>query len=281
LKMEQPVLSNGDGLCFINKKGETVGFRADKVSGERITCKAIEDMFIGARIYRNMDITFEKSLEKRAERLLEVTLDIHIGKGRLKIEAVREDGTRLTKIIDISGYEEANNPERILGLINVNLSKKAGRHRFEVKTLNSEGDLPLLSSAWLNEIRRTLAEEFDNIAIASTPILNRNEILKGKASTALSTKEKDLNLLKPAIQSYKANVANLPAARFYGSSLSAYELHHQKGAELMRTRHCIRREFGACLKEHPEKLKAPLKLLNNGKSFELLFDCTSCEMIIK
>ena len=69
-------------------------------------------------------------------------------------------------------------------------------------------------------------------------------------------------------------------------------------AELMRTRYCIRHELGLCPKLRnrsgqadgraaaTDKAKsgtdaAPLYLLNNGQRFTVLFDCRSCEMVIK
>ena len=79
----------------------------------------------------------------------------------------------------------------------------------------------------------------------------------------------------------------------------AYELTHRTGVELMRTRYCIRYELGLCPKfrnsHAPAGSKtaaagtekrsgtdaAPLYLLNNGQRFTVIFDCRSCEMVIK
>ena len=56
----------------------------------------------------------------------------------------------------------------------------------------------------------------------------------------------------------------------------AYELTHRKGAELMRTRYCVRNELGLCPRQNAEDLY----LLNNGRRLTLHFDCHSCEMIV-
>ena len=80
----------------------------------------------------------------------------------------------------------------------------------------------------------------------------------------------------------------------------AYELSHLPGAELMRTKYCIRYELGICpvhqknasgffdvsgplkVSEALQGIKAgaPLFLLNNGKRLELHFDCKNCEMTV-
>ena len=68
----------------------------------------------------------------------------------------------------------------------------------------------------------------------------------------------------------------------------AYELSHLPGAELMRTKYCIRYELSICPVHHRNapgslqgiKAGAPLFLLNNGKRLELHFDCKNCEMTV-
>lgn len=45
---------------------------------------------------------------------------------------------------------------------------------------------------------------------------------------------------------------------------------------LMRSRYCILREYGMCLKQ--TKLNLPLTLKNNNRSIALRFDCARCEM---
>ena len=97
--------------------------------------------------------------------------------------------------------------------------------------------------------------------------------------------------------SYKANVANDLSEQVYkeaGAVVSeqAFELTHRPGAELMRTKYCIRYELGICpihqkslassLPKPLRDIKAstPLFLLNNGQKFALHFDCAACEMTL-
>jgi putative protease len=60
----------------------------------------------------------------------------------------------------------------------------------------------------------------------------------------------------------------------------AYELAHPPGAELMRTRYCIRYELGLCPVHQGAKAGRPLFLLNNGRRLKLHSDCAQCEMTV-
>jgi putative protease len=87
---------------------------------------------------------------------------------------------------------------------------------------------------------------------------------------------------------YRGNIHNLKSKSFYqmhGVSFteSSLEQKEPEDAELMRCKHCIRYALGGCPKENPTK-RLPEKLFllgNNGQKLSLIFDCKSCEMIIK
>ena len=85
--------------------------------------------------------------------------------------------------------------------------------------------------------------------------------------------------------SYKYNVSNTSARTLYSargaaSVAPAYEIAHQRDAELMRTRYCIRYELGMCPVHQGAKESRPLFLLNNGRRLALHFDCAKCEMTV-
>ena len=97
--------------------------------------------------------------------------------------------------------------------------------------------------------------------------------------------DKGRELLTQKNVSYKGNVSNHLSENVYLASGAenvekAYELHHTEGAELMRSRYCIRHELGKCPKYHNCKDSGPLFLLNNGQRFALHFDCRNCEMTV-
>ena len=86
--------------------------------------------------------------------------------------------------------------------------------------------------------------------------------------------------------SYRFNISNKLAELLYTeagveSIEKAYELEHQKSAELMRTKYCVRHELGLCQKFMNQQKAAPLYILNNGQRYGLIFDCRNCEMIVK
>jgi putative protease len=61
----------------------------------------------------------------------------------------------------------------------------------------------------------------------------------------------------------------------------AYELTHRPGAELMRSRYCVRHQLGLCPKQKPGTAPEPLFLTNNGKRLRLRFHCPTCEMTVE
>ena len=130
-----------------------------------------------------------------------------------------------------------------------------------------------MSASALNGIRRSLAEKLDQTPAIARPLLNRR--LDGLQ-------------IAPFVErnvTYKQNVSNRLSAEMYASAgvgaiEDAYELSHRKGAELMRTKYCIRYELGLCPIRQNAKQSAPLFLLNNGKRLALHFDCRRCEMTV-
>jgi len=76
---QHPVINNGDGLCYINKKGELVGFRINKSdNGKLYPLEMQRDLQHGFSLYRNQDQAFDKILSRpSAERKIyvDITLD--------------------------------------------------------------------------------------------------------------------------------------------------------------------------------------------------------------
>jgi putative protease len=131
-----------------------------------------------------------------------------------------------------------------------------------------------MRAAQLNEVRRRLAEMMDTMPTNSRPLLNRSLDNASHLSFPSET------------ASYKQNISNSLSERTYQASgvrsiEKAYELEHAPGAELMRTKYCIRHELGMCPKHQGAKNNLPLFLLNNGRRLRLYFDCRNCEMIIR
>ena len=300
LKKAGVVLNNGDGFSFVSRGGDVCGFRGDVCSGNTIRCKANPELFIGAKLFRNIDIAFEKEIERQGctrEIAVSVALGAVISDGEwvLSAHAVSEDGRRAD--LDVgAGNQTAENQERMTGMIRTQMSKSVGHYRFIPSELDFPEDVPFMSASFLNGIRRTLAEMLEARPAVSKPILNRS--LDNITETGQENASWKCNGPVPYREvTYKQNVANRLSEEIYrlagASSIDqAYELAHQRGAELMRTKYCIRYELGICpihQKENRQNIPASLRnikadtalfLLNNGKRLALHFDCRNCEMTL-
>ena len=282
-------LNNGDGFSFVARNGDVCGFRGDVCSGNTIKCKANSELFIGARIFRNIDIAFEKEIEKnpcKREIKVDVVFDCRMASsGLIIVSAQSEDGRNITLDIEC-GDQMAENRERMSGMFASQISKSAGHYKFLLTELLSDGELPFMSASALNGIRRTLAEELDKLSCIKKDILHR-EIGRNVMNDGPTVKN----------VSYKQNVSNALSEQVYRETGAealdkAFELTHCSGAELMRTRYCIKYELGICpihqkalasnLPAHLRDIKPSTRLflLNNGRRLALHFDCANCEMTL-
>ena len=271
-------LNNGDGFSFVTRKGDVVGFRGDVCEGNTIKCKPVTEAFTGVVIYRNINAAFEKELEKQAcTRMLDAAVSVTVdrnGEGWIVIaSAESEDGRKVSCTYAVDG-EEAGNQARMTDMILGQLGKNTGLYSFQTPAITQSCPLPLMSASFLNSIRRELAQELDTRACNSKSLLLRDIVEREHAMTLPQKKT-----------SYKNNISNRLSEGIYLSCgaeniAPAYELAHTAGAELMRTKYCIRYELGMCPKHHGCKDSGPLFLLNNGQRFALHFDCRNCEMTL-
>ena len=272
------ILNNGDGFSFVARDGSVCGFRGDICEGNTIRCKSTSTLFIGARIFRNINIAFEKEIERQAcVRTIHVDTSLAFalnpeGLWAVTASATSEDGRNITCTF-IAGDQIANNRVRMLEMIRTQICKSAGIYRFDMDTACCQDEIPFMSASFLNNIRRTLAEKLDTLLCNKKDILHRDL----EKVTEKPFPQKDAT--------YKTNISNHLSEGLYRrvgaiNTEKAFELDHQEAAELMRTRYCIRYELGICPKHHGAKPGKELFLLNNGRRFALRFDCRSCEMTV-
>ena len=270
-------LSNGDGFSFVSKDGSVCGFRGDVCQGDTIRCKGMSSLHVGATLFRNISASFEKELERQV-CTREIGVDVHLsftednGLWKVLATAVSEDGRRISFNSD-AGSQTASNRERMAEMIRSQIGKSSGIYRFNLAGMPHEGDLPFMTASALNGIRRQLASMLDEVPCNKKDILLREIRSEGKV------------MLSQKNVSYKSNVSNSLSTKTYKASGAesveqAYELTHLSGAELMRTRYCIRHELGMCPVHHKAPKTGPLFLLNNGQRFALHFDCARCEMTV-
>lgn len=271
-------LNNGDGFSFVSRYGKVEGFRADVCTGNTVRCKILPSLSVGAEIYRNINAAFEKEIERQActrEINVFVRLKTYPENGTWKIHAyATSEDCRIAEIILDAGEQKADNQERMQAMLHSQIGKSSGHYRFAVSEIDAPEGLPFMSSSALNNIRRTLAEKFDSMPLIARPLLNRS--LDRPETPAFPSSE----------ATYKQNVSNRLSEELYhatgaSSVEKAYELTHSPGAELMRTKYCIRHELGMCPVHQKAANSGPLFLLNNGRRLALHFDCASCEMVVK
>lgn len=316
-----PVLHNGDGFASINAHGEVVGFRGDVCSGNIIQCKTVQGLKVGSLLFRNISAEFEKRLDASAcRRLINTKTSITITGSRetgfvLTAKAHTEDGREVAHSVD-AGNTIAENRDRMQSLIESQFGKANGDCQFSLDNLDIQtdgNDVPFVSTAFLNGVRRSLAEKLDAIPVLARPMMNFKERLlnsselnvndtkhkvddiaisqatcsscTSEVSSELSTDSSTGKRFPPEHLDYSYNIANHLSREAYlehgaKSADPAYEISHIADAELMRTKYCIRHELGLCPKQGKVQKSEPLFLRNNGQVFVLKFDCRRCEMTV-
>ena len=277
---------NGDGFCFVTDRQKVVGFRADVCEGMTVRCKPVPELSEGVMLYRNIDQAFERKLETELpRRQIGVELSISSsGDGpALAVSALSEDGRSWSGILG-EGAEPALNQEKMHAALVVQLSKSAEHYAFSVRSIESDS-LPFLPVSAVNAFRRRIARELDNIPCVKSGLhgngaSHAEDISEGAACPGIPS-----FFPKGQRISYRANVANSLSRNLFsslgaGDIEQAYELQRKPGAELMRTKYCIRYQYGHCPKYHKDSWPSGLFLENNGRLFPLEFDCKACEMSV-
>lgn len=237
-------IQNGDGLCFSNKEGVT-GFRADICRGPHILAKDIAGLKEKTTLYRNISTEFEKTLNRdNCTRVLSLNLSIkNLKLTSVIIQGESCDGRIVQKEWLLDSPIKANNPQRMLNMLNEQLSKQSGIYECTVRDIQADPDnIPLLSAARINAFRRELVDELDSQECIKIPLS------QGKIA--------DLKSPLP------------PESR------------NDNFSELMRSKYCVRYELGLCPKQGKQGSNKPLYLENNGRRFKLSFDCAHCEMTL-
>ena len=260
-------LSNGDGFTF-----EGGGFRADVCEGFTVRCKKVDGLAPGVKLYRNLSVAFERSVEAaRCSREIAVSVSVEITDDSFILHALTEDGRKGVIRADYPSRDFAINRDRALQSIRDQLGKRSGHYSFTVSSIKEEcKDIPVMPASFLNGLRRSFAEYLDEQPVHALPLR------KGAPEVSVSA---------PKELSYKANIANsidreIYAGRGASAMEDAYERTHRPGAELMRSKYCIRHQLGLCPRQGKAKKAEPLFLRNGEKRLRLDFSCAVCEMTV-
>ena len=304
--------SNGDGLCFVTSsppesgggrgglnmnKGELVGFRANRVQGNRIWPYRMPDgLRPGVRLYRNNDQEFERLMSRpSAERRIPIRLALRAVGDGFTLSANQGDRSRdsdyqnhgpVPMIHFRAEHQQAQKPphENIIRQLS-----KLGDTIYTCSSVDIPADFNyFIPNSVLSNMRRSLIDLLRKEESGK----RKEESGKWKENTSAAGSREKGNLVPPYPRipappnypyTYLYNISNHLSQQFYGSSeKTAYELKGGDGP-IMQCRHCIRYALGYCVKHGGQRptWHEPLSLvLGDGRRFRLEFDCKHCQMNI-
>ena len=264
--------ANGDGLCFLDEARQLIGFRVNKVVGNRIyPYRMPQGLKPGTRLYRNNDQEFDRLMSKpSAERRISIRLSLRAVEDGYELcgqRCIDPDVEGTASVVTICEHQIAQRPQRDNIIRQLT---KLGDTVFTSAEVEIADDFNyFIPNSVLSEMRRELVEKLMKMAVKKAPVVRK--------------KMTPSDFVHAYQHAYLYNISNRLSQQFYGvKELSAFELKGGSGP-IMQCRHCIRYTLGACVKHGGERPKwhEPLSLvLGDGRRFRLEFDCQHCQMNI-
>ena len=274
LRMEidtDKTLHNGDGLCFLNQDNELVGLRADVVNIGRdgvhtVSTNRPHGAFRGAKIYRNLDIEWQKQVEASTGNR-KIDIDLTLSETETGYEMIAACRDAIHRVSETSNYDEdamnrvstrfdidkitANNPEKATE----NIRKKAlqwGDTVFNPMNLELKFNEPrLIPASVIGEMKRDLVAKLTDALVEHH---QNNRTMRCTDTSNVSAVTNENGRLRCVPTDPDAIPTNL-----------------------MSCHHCIRYANGLCSKETGQKA-TPLFIRNGNNTFRLEFDCRNCLM---
>ncbi len=257
-------ISSQDGLCFVlnNELSGCLVNKAEVVkSGVKIYPNKKINLKTGEKVYRNIDIEFNKKLKNKISRKLDVCFAVYEDKIVLRDEFNNKVEYKIQET------ENANNIEKMKENYKKSLSKTNDTVFFVKEIAFKSEYYAFLPVSKINEIRTVLI----------------NELIEKILSKYRVKQQKPVGISKYPMDSgdYRLNCHNKKAKEFYElceckvleNSLESTKSYNNK--ILMQTKHCLRRAFLGC------KNQDELFLLDEKNvKYPLKFDCKNCEMQI-
>ena len=292
-------LHNGDGLCFLDRENNLLGFNVNAVAENKTrsltqTITSNTDISMatrfkieGSKIFRNSDLVWQKEVEKsNGNRKQKISLrftDTEDGFA-LSAKLYNEDCEYITTNISIE-KEVAINTEKALDNIKSKLSQW-GDTEFAVEEIdvnfkdyksepmaNSQQPIAyFIRASILGEMKKDLVEKLKSYLVEKHR--NERETFVRPETNAIFPKD---NL------SYLGNVINKKSREFYEShgveiiEDGLEKLRSDDELVVMTTKHCVRYANNICSKEIG-KPATSLYLVNDKGRFRLDFDCRNCCM---
>ena len=290
-------IHNGDGLVFLNPRGELDGFRVNRAEANRVFPQNMPLIKPKTQLCRNYDHEFESLLSKpSAKRKLNVMMEWgdYAGGFTLSIDVLtgpsfvfdESDGRVVITRSFVKELARKSQDENIKTQLS-----KLGNSPFEVSEIKiMMSNNYFVPSSLLNEMRREVVGEL----IINRRIRYKRQYVKRWVY--------DNNEPYPQQKiDYKANVLNKKAEAFFRKHCveiiePALEKetfaarHYDERSEesislqfpLMYTKHCLLYSMGWCPvhhKTHPP-YKEPFYLIYKDHRLLLSFDCKNCRMLV-
>lgn len=270
--------ANGDGLCFLDENRKLVGFRVNKVEGNRIfPFRMPNEIKPGVMLFRNFDQQFTTILNKpTSERKMSVDFSLYAEGTLITLNAIDEMGRKAVAKTECE-LQIATKPqyENILRQLS-----KLGGTIFKIGNVEVNTDAFIPSSV-LASLRRDAIEM----------IVNMTADLDSLDNPAVVSYEKEVNSgelqndkLPKYTEPYFYNASNRISKAFYEelgvNGATAFETEGARNKVLMQCRYCLKNEMGFCSKSGKKTpWKEPLSIeMSDGREFMLQFDCKKCQM---
>ncbi len=264
--------ANGDGFSFFGSDGKYIGFRANKVEGNRIFPLGRIALPRGTKLYRTFDKAFDDALMRdSASRHIDIDITLSYRNDTLSLEVAEVGGTKATVASSVADITDAQTPQ---GERQLSVFTKLGNTIFRARRVATLDGL-FIPSSLLTQLRRDAIEALLRAKRAAYRFGYR------RAENA------DATYPTTALIS-SDNVANHLAEAFYRSHgvtaiEPAIELRQPAQGEeraVMHTRYCLRRQLGACLLT-PSGNKLPRELYLRSGNIELRVECTCSDCGMK
>jgi putative protease len=265
-------LHNGDGLVFINEKGESEGFRVNRAEGNRIFPLKMPSLKPETVVCRNYDHAFEALLSKpSAERKIPVDIEFCDNPFGFTLSVTDETAASITLTApfpkESARREQSDNIKSQLS--------KSGNSIFMVRQTDvSMKENYFVPSSLLADMRRRAVEQ-----LMMVRRIRYRRKTAGKPDNALPYPEQQLT--------YLGNVSNSRSEAFYKAhgvteTAPAFELSPRKDVPLMFAKHCLRYSMGWCpvYQKQRSPYKEPYYLHYKETRLRLQFDCKACRMLV-
>ena len=263
-------LANGDGLSFVDNKGQFSGARINRaLGGGTVLLRERADIPHGARIYRTADKAFNDLLARpSATRTIAVDAELRYSSGLLLLTLDDERGNRITHSIPCE-LQPAAKPQEERQIAEL---AKLGSTIYRLRCAQVPGDI-FIPASLLAKLRRESIELLDRTHQITRPIDKRRPEDQSAPCPVMKLEPADNVANSLAEQVYHDHgVTNIVWALETGTTANA-------STPLMHTRYCIRRQLGACLKgKNGNALPRDLYLKTGSTRLRVNCNCKTCEM---